>query len=269
MAMVSAETISASEKDIREALATVLASQGFLRSPKLTRLLAFLVEQTLAGSSGWIKETTIAVEVFDQPADFNPRTNPIVRVNASRLRNLLRLYYSDAGRDDPVQIQLASVGYIPEFHRVDRPRADSHKTATHSDPDTQKSNPISRLLAAGLPETAPQPKSEAPSPGKGLFEKLGTPASAALLIGNLVVAIAFTAVHGRVLVGTEGAGPSATSLHQARVNDTGSILLLCHPGDEETVSRSGGKIVVTIRGKSALCQPIMQSAATATVGFPR
>ncbi|MTI15819.1 hypothetical protein E1162_01035 [Rhodobacteraceae bacterium RKSG542] len=103
--------------EVQEALKRILSSDGFTRSPKISRLLTFLVEETLAERHEGLKEITIAIEVFDQPTSFNPRVNPIVRVNASRLRNILRLYYSEAGSSDPVQIKMADVGYVPVFQR--------------------------------------------------------------------------------------------------------------------------------------------------------
>lgn len=275
MVTVPGEAISASEQDVRAALAKVLGSQGFQRSPKLTRLLSFLVEQTLAGSSGWIKETTIAVEVFDQPADFNPRSNPIVRVNASRLRNLLRLYYSDAGRDDPVQIQLAAVGYVPEFHVTDAGLADEEppaRPAGEGGSGVRAANALAPLFRGTSLHGAAAKEQENGNEAagrKGFLATVTGPASTALLIGNLAVAITFAAIHGRFLFEQVLPTQEASSLRQANAGSAGSILLLCHPGEASALSPESSGIVVRILGKSALCQPILQSAATETAGFPR
>ena len=106
------------EKRIRSALDDILASDTFSRSPKVSRLLGYLVECRLAGDEDGLKEAQIAQNVFNQPDEFNPRANPIVRVNASRLRNLLRLYYSGPGEEDKLRIMLPDVGYRPDFPGV-------------------------------------------------------------------------------------------------------------------------------------------------------
>ncbi|MEI2386377.1 hypothetical protein [Breoghania sp. JC706] len=100
---------------IRATLERILTSDTFSRSPKVSRLLAYLVDRRLAGAEEDLKEASIARHVFSQPDEFNPRSNPIVRVNASRLRNLLRLYYAGPGAGDTQRILLPDVGYRPDF----------------------------------------------------------------------------------------------------------------------------------------------------------
>jgi adenylate cyclase len=80
--------------------------------------LRFVVEQTLLGLGERLKGYTIAVEVFGRPPDFDAQTDPLVRVEAGRLRRRLIEYYADEGRDDPVRIELPRGSYavVTKYH---------------------------------------------------------------------------------------------------------------------------------------------------------
>jgi len=93
----------------------ILASPIFIRSARLCRFLRFSVEQALAGNSGRLKEQIIGVEVFDRKPDYDPRIDPIVRVEARRLRSKLRAYYMSPGRGDSIVIGLPKGAYLPFF----------------------------------------------------------------------------------------------------------------------------------------------------------
>jgi hypothetical protein len=80
------------ESGIRAALGRVLASATFQSSPRLIAFLRFVVERVLAGDEMYLKGYTIAVEALGRNADFDPRLDPIVRVEAGRLRRLLARY---------------------------------------------------------------------------------------------------------------------------------------------------------------------------------
>jgi hypothetical protein len=100
---------------IREQLQRVLVSPVFLHSERLRRFLTHCVEAALAGRVEALKESAIGVAAFDRPKNYNPAEDPIVRVEARRLRTKLDLYYQDAGAADPVLIQLPKGGYLPVF----------------------------------------------------------------------------------------------------------------------------------------------------------
>jgi adenylate cyclase len=103
--------------EVQEELARILASSAFSRPRRLARLLKYLVEHTLQGETEQLKETVLGVEVFDRGTDFDPRTDPIVRIDARRLRARLAQYYSDEGASDPVIITLETGSYVPLFRR--------------------------------------------------------------------------------------------------------------------------------------------------------
>lgn len=84
-------------------------------SPSLCRFLRYVVEETLGGRSGSLKEYSLGVVVFDRGDEFDPRLDPIVRVQARNLRVRLAQYYAGPGADDPVLIELPKRTYVPVF----------------------------------------------------------------------------------------------------------------------------------------------------------
>lgn len=101
--------------EIREQLARILAAESFSRSRRLSGLLDYLVTESLAGRGEKIKATTIAIEVFGRGEDFDQQGDPIVRVEAGRLRQRLADYYNGPGSGDPLQILIPKGGYRPDF----------------------------------------------------------------------------------------------------------------------------------------------------------
>ncbi len=103
------------EATIRAGLNRVLASSDLRGSPRLATFLRFVVEATLAGRAEQIKGYTIAVEALGRPPSFDPQADPIVRVEATRLRRALQSYYGHEGQDDPLRIHIPKGGYVPVF----------------------------------------------------------------------------------------------------------------------------------------------------------
>ena len=102
---------------VRHELHIVCASAEFARSPRHQQLLRYLVEELLAERLANLREIHLGVHVFSRsPADFDPATDTIVRVEARRLRARLRRYYAtqDAGRRIAIELPLGS--YIPALH---------------------------------------------------------------------------------------------------------------------------------------------------------
>lgn len=104
-----------SEASIRAALDELLGWQGISRSPQLSELLRYVVEKTLAGDEASIKAYSIAVDVFGRPQTFDPQSDPIVRVQARRLRTLLDQFYESSESRSDVEIRLPLGRYVPEF----------------------------------------------------------------------------------------------------------------------------------------------------------
>jgi TolB-like protein/Tfp pilus assembly protein PilF len=108
---VQANQLSA--ESVRTQLRKILSSSAFARSERLARFLNFTVEQTLEGRGDHLKEFVIGVEVFDKTEKYDPRMDPIVRVEARRLREKLRKYYETEGREDPLCIDFPTGTYAP------------------------------------------------------------------------------------------------------------------------------------------------------------
>lgn len=117
--------VGPSPERVRAALDELLGWQGITRSPQLAELLRYVVERTLSGESASIKAYSIAVDVFDRPQDFDPQSDPIVRVQARRLRTLLEQYYEGGGATADVQIHLPLGRYVPEFRTIAAADAES------------------------------------------------------------------------------------------------------------------------------------------------
>ncbi len=100
---------------IRAALDHILASDAFRSAPQLAAFLGFIVERSLAGRAAELKGYTIAVEAFGRSPDFDPQTDPIVRVEAGRLRKALVQYYAGEGAAEPLRIAIPVGGYVPSF----------------------------------------------------------------------------------------------------------------------------------------------------------
>ena len=100
---------------IRQELEKVLKSPLFTRSSRLSRFLRFVVEKTLREETHTLKEYALAVEVFDKEESYEPGVDPLVRVEAGRLRNKLREYYESEGRDSVIRIDLPKGSYVPTF----------------------------------------------------------------------------------------------------------------------------------------------------------
>jgi TolB-like protein/tetratricopeptide (TPR) repeat protein len=100
---------------VEEQLQRLLGSESFAGALRSQRFLSFIVEQTLAGRTDRLHGYTIGVEVFDRPEDFDPQADPIVRVEAGRLRQRLERHYLTEGVDDPILIEAPKGGYVPEF----------------------------------------------------------------------------------------------------------------------------------------------------------
>ena len=101
---------------IRQQLAKILTSPQFVNSQNLRKFLRFIVENTLAGEDACcIKGYTIATQVLGRKADFDPNLDPIVRIQAGRLRRALEQYYRGPGKDDAVVIDVPKGSYVPVF----------------------------------------------------------------------------------------------------------------------------------------------------------
>jgi adenylate cyclase len=111
------------QKAIREELVRILNSGPFHQSQRRQRFLEYLVNETLAGRGERLKAYNVALEVFDRPETFDPTVDPLVRIEAARLREKLREYYGAEGQSDAIRIDLPKGRYAPliEFREGEQP----------------------------------------------------------------------------------------------------------------------------------------------------
>lgn len=101
--------------EIRSELSRILTSPEFAGSCRFRAFLSFIVEETLAGRGGSLKAYTIAVEVFGRGKEFDPQSDAVVRVEATRLRSRLDSYYIANPPVRGLKINLPKGGYRPVF----------------------------------------------------------------------------------------------------------------------------------------------------------
>ncbi len=100
---------------VRAHLARVISSHALRRCRRLRSLLGYLVEEVLRDGNVVLKEYHIGVAVFRKAASFDPRVDPMVRVEIGRLRRKLAAYYAAEGTSDQLEISVPSGSYAPVF----------------------------------------------------------------------------------------------------------------------------------------------------------
>jgi TolB-like protein len=101
--------------EVRAEVERILASKGFANAGRLSRLLRYVVDKTLANQTDQLKEYAVGVEVFERDDKYDPRLDSIVRVEAGRLRSRLDEYYNGEGAGSPIRILLPRGGYSAQF----------------------------------------------------------------------------------------------------------------------------------------------------------
>jgi hypothetical protein len=90
----------------------VLSSAVFQRSPVLSGLLRYLVNETIAGRASTLKSFIVAVDALGRKQDFDSASDSSARVQMGRLRKALESYYADNSPSDGACIYLLPSSYI-------------------------------------------------------------------------------------------------------------------------------------------------------------
>jgi TolB-like protein len=98
-------------ESVRAQLERILSHPLYDSSPRRRRMLRYLVEETLAGRADQLKGFGIALAVFDRDESFDPQADPVVRIEARRLRSDLDGYYAGPGHEDPLRISIPKGSY--------------------------------------------------------------------------------------------------------------------------------------------------------------
>lgn len=114
-ALMDKETRDVSSTAVLAQLERICTSPAFDASQRNRRFLEYVVRESLAGRSDRIKGYCIATVVFGRDESFDPLIDPIVRIEASRLRRSLERYYLTAGATDPIRIDIPKGSYIATF----------------------------------------------------------------------------------------------------------------------------------------------------------
>ena len=110
-AEVPVSSAQPTSEEVRAQLARIVASPDFDVPERSRGFLRYVVEETLAGRGERIKGYTVAVEVFGRDAAVDTNVDPVVRIEAGRLRRALERYYLMAGEAEPVLISIPKGGY--------------------------------------------------------------------------------------------------------------------------------------------------------------
>ncbi len=113
--------LGAERAEAEQALERVFRSRVFVKAQRSRRLLRYLVDMAVMDPGAAVKEYTLALEVFDRDADYDPAMDATVRVEASRLRARLREYYDEEGVADPLVIEVPKGRYAALLRRRELP----------------------------------------------------------------------------------------------------------------------------------------------------
>ncbi|GEO19142.1 adenylate cyclase [Microvirga aerophila] len=160
-----------SAEDVRAQLDRLIASPDLDLPARARRFLRYIVEETLAGRADRIKAYSVGTEVFERDPNFDAQSDPVVRIEAGRLRRALEHYYLVPGLSDPVIIDVPKGAYVPHFTLRNPPEADVAETAEVLDPPAP---------AAPLPPSPTVPPSR---PRRSLRIGLGAAAVAVTVTG--------------------------------------------------------------------------------------
>jgi TolB-like protein len=194
-----------SPEAVRAALERIVASEAFRKSPRMSRLLKYVVERSLAGEAEQLKEYVLGVEVFDRDERYDPRLDSIVRVEARRLRAKLHDYYQGPGGRDPVTIDMPRGSYVPVFTTAE------HTAAADPPSDTPYRGPAPGA-PGGDPQRATSPQMARPGEvprvrGRRWAMGLGAVAGAAVLLLAVALSALWAPGPDRVEEPAEPAAP--------------------------------------------------------------
>jgi len=108
---ISSEELAA----VRAAVAHVISAPEFKKSARMVRFLMYLAEQSLAGALEQLAERPVGISVFDREAGWDPKIDPIVRIEARRLREKLAQYYSSLSAQPEVTLSIPKGSYRLEY----------------------------------------------------------------------------------------------------------------------------------------------------------
>jgi hypothetical protein len=115
------------ERDPRwQLIQRIVATPGFVRSPRLISFLLFVTERSLIGEAQEINEQSIGVGIFGRTSGYDSNDDNIVRSHASRLRQKLEAYFQGEGSAESLRVSIPKGSYVPVFYEsADTPAPES------------------------------------------------------------------------------------------------------------------------------------------------
>jgi len=111
-----AHALTSQDEPFLQQVDKLVASEVLHGSESLCKLLRYLAQHALQAPGVRLKEYQIATEVFGRPADFDPQSDSVIRVQAGRLRAKLAEYYATVGAQDRILVELPKGSYQLQFH---------------------------------------------------------------------------------------------------------------------------------------------------------
>jgi len=183
---------------MRAELAGVLSSRYLSRAPTLVTFLSYVCEKHFRGETDQIKEYTIALEAFGRPDTFEPKRDPIVRVDANRLRLRLLKYYRNEGRNHAIKIWLPKGQYVPVFELCDQAQGDNGGAPLAiADRAVTPASASSPSQPAPVHESPGHPRPIAPLNGNRPNSRRGIPAPVYSLAGLMVLILSLSVLSVR------------------------------------------------------------------------
>jgi hypothetical protein len=134
-----AETVEpVTPDDVARALDSVLKSKQFVNAHKRQKFLRLICDFYLAGRANELNEYAIAYDVFGRDSDYNPSSDPIVRVAAHEIRKKLEAYYAGEGASDPIRLDIPAGSYQPVFSKAPVPLAEKAPQAVAAPPQPRR-----------------------------------------------------------------------------------------------------------------------------------
>ena len=146
-ALAHAPVNEPSMEDCKAQAHRIIQSNTFRNATTLQSLLQFLIDKTISGSAESLKEYTIGVDALGRKSDFDPKVDPIVRVQSHRLRVKLKEYYEGEGSQDLILIQFPKGHYVPTFEAMPTPLPVLEPSAGEHEPVTDDAEEASAETA--------------------------------------------------------------------------------------------------------------------------
>ncbi len=175
------------ERVVRAELDRLLNSAAFRTSKRCREFLGYIVDHTITGPGGILKERSIGVELFHLPPNFDAGQHTIVRVTATEVRKKLAQYYLAENGNHRVKIDLPPGSYSAEF-TWEPPVAEAPPVEETHPPVEEVSAPPAAPVPVELqapPTPAPSPAEEPPAPARTRWATPLLFAAAVVLLATL------------------------------------------------------------------------------------